>query len=201
MKLKSKGAYVHAPPAQRNPVGWHQNLSAMVVPMAAEAFLVRGTPIRQFISTHPDIMDFMLRTKVKRIDKVEISGVECQRITRYLVTKTGGSIFKVSPPAAGYIVGQWKRANSVPDHIYNSVRLEIQDVWPDPGTHDTTNCPWDERINTKNKSKYEMRRTGIDVGWLVTEYNTMRPVDRSTVNYEYYIQETHKLVDQLKVVV
>ena len=200
-KLKSKGTYVHAPPAKRNPTGWHQNLSAMIVPMAAEAFLVHGTPIRSFIMHHPDIMDFMLRTKVKRIDKVEIDGVECQRITRYLVTKTGGSIFKVSPPPAGYIVGQWKRANSVPDHIYNSVRLEIQDVWPDPALADTTNCPWDERINTKNKSKYEMRRTGIDVGWLVTEYNTMRPVDRSTVNYEYYIQETHKLVDQLKVVV
>jgi len=200
-KLKRKGAYENLPPAKRNPTGWHQNLSALVVPLAAEAFLTKGTPVRSFVMHHPDIMDFMLRTKVKRIDKVEIDDVECQRITRYLVTKTGGAIVKVSPPPAGYIVGQWKRANSITDQTYNAVRLEVQDVFPNPDTHDTTGCMWDERINTKNQSKYEMRRTGIDVGWLVTEYNIMRPIDRSTINYEYYIQETHKLVDQLKVVV
>lgn len=201
-KLKRKGAYENLLPKQRNPVGWHQNLSAMVVPLAAEAFLTRGVPLRSFITYHEDIMDFMLRTKVKRSDRVEIDEVEHQRITRYLITKSGGSMVKVSPPTAGCAMGQWKRANSLTDHFYESVRLEIRDAGRglSGADIDATGHPWDERINTKSRSKYETRRTGIDVGWVVTPHNRIDgPIDRDTINYEYYIQEAAKLVDQLKV--
>ena len=206
-KLKRKGAYENLPPADRNPTGWHQNLSAMVVPLAAEAFLTRGVPLRSFIHDHDDIMDFMLRTKIKRSDQLIILGLEgdeheLQRITRYMVTKTGGMLFKISPPKDGCQVGQWKRASNLTDQFYDAVRLEIQDVFPDPTMVDSTGHPWDERINTKSRSKYETRRTGIDVGWEVTVHNRIDgPIDRDTINYEYYVQEATKLVDQLKVMV
>lgn len=195
-KLKRKGAYETLPPGERNPSGWHQNLSAMAVPMAAEAYLVRGTPIDQFIYHHPNVMDFMLRTKVDRNSRVEIDGVEYQRITRYLITKTGGTMVKVSPPPDGYVDGQWKRANGLTDQFYRQVRSELDPV----GELDSTGKPWDERINTKNKSKYGIRRTGIDVGWLVTPYNQIDTgIDRDNINYDYYIQAARKLTDQLKV--
>lgn len=202
-KLKRKGAYEHVHPRDRNPVGWHQNLSAMVVPLAAEAYLVRGIPIRHFIENHQDFMDFMLRTKVKRSDQLEIGGKPFQRITRYLVTNYGDPIVKKSPPPTGYQIGQWKRANSLTDSTYYQILKTIDDL-PRGGSGplDSTGRPWDERINTKNHSKYEERLTGIDVGWLVTPYNVIdSPIVRSTINFEYYIQETKKLTDKLEMLV
>jgi len=201
-KLKRKGAYEHCHPKERNPTGWHQDLSALVVPKAAEAKLIRGVNVRQFITQHPDIMDFMLRTKVNRASTIELHTEDhkrtLQRITRYLVTKTGGSLFKVSPPVHCALKGQWCRANKLTDWMYEEVMDEILHTG-NPDDWDTTQRPWDARINTKNRSQYKVRQTGIDVGWLVTPHNVIdAPIMRSDINYEYYIQETGKLVDQLK---
>ncbi len=210
-KLKRKGSFEHAPPGERNPAGWHQNLSAMVVPKAAEAYLVHGTPIRQFIYHHQDIMDFMLRTKVPRNSHLLLGDQPYQRITRYLVTNTGGELMKVSPPPEGCMVGQWKRANGLTDWFYNEEMNNNRDCpmcfapWTGCSHSvelDSTGRPWDERINTKNKSMYGERRLGIDVGWLVTPFNRIDgQIDRDQINFEYYIAETGKLTDQLKVMV
>ena len=54
--VKRKGAYEY----ERE---WHQNQSAPVIPKAAEAHLVHGTGIREFVMTHDDKYDFMLRAK------------------------------------------------------------------------------------------------------------------------------------------
>ena len=95
-KLKRKGAYEYV-------LGWHQNHSALVIPMVAEKVLVEGIGIREAVMNHSDIMDFMLRTKVPRSSKLVIQdeyGVDhqLQNITRYLVTKDGGKLFKLMPP-------------------------------------------------------------------------------------------------------
>jgi len=95
-KVKRKGAYEYV-------LGWHQNHSALVIPKVTEQVLVYEKPIRETIYNHPDIMDFMLRTKVPRSSKLIIcdkEGVDhpLQNITRYCVTKTGGQLFKLMPP-------------------------------------------------------------------------------------------------------
>ena len=197
--IKRKGAYENLPPGERNPTGWHQNLSALVVPKAVEAYLRHGVDIRSFIYHHADIMDFMLRTKIPRASKLVMGDQTLQRITRYLVTVTGGTLTKVSPSPDGCKVGQWKRANSVPDWLYRKVIEELKeaDVYWGRTDLDSTGLPWDERINTKNRSTYTERRTGVEVGWLVTVYNQMTEVDRSTINFDYYIQEAQKLVENL----
>ena len=99
------------------------------------------------------------------------------------------------------MVGTWKRANSLTNQFYNKtiVELKSQDhsrCLP----HDLDDCgiPWDERINTKNRSKYETRRNGLNVGWFVTVCNNIADADRSNINYEYYIAEATKLVDPLR---
>lgn len=190
--VKRKGAYEWKPPAERNPSGWHQNLSAMVIPMAAEAHLTRGVRLDSFIYHHPDIMDFMLRTKIPRDSHVEIGGKRYQRVTRYMVTTKGQPMVKVSPPPAGYAEGQWKRANGLTDQFYRSCLNEPPVTG---GELDTTGRPWDERINTKNKSKYGERRLSIEAGWLVTPFNVIdAPIDRRIINFDYYIQEAEKLV-------
>lgn len=97
--VKRKGAYEWK-------TEWHQNASALVVPKVAEKVLVEGAPIRETIEQWPDIMDFMLRTKVPRSSylSIEFPGQQpqqIQNITRYYIAKDGGRLFKWMPPLKG----------------------------------------------------------------------------------------------------
>ena len=103
-KLKRKGAYEWQATDQGGTLGWHQNHSALVIPKAAEAALVEGVPVREYVLNHDDLHDFMLRTKVPRTSRLvlETGGVvePLQNICRYYVSKQGGSLVKIMPPLA-----------------------------------------------------------------------------------------------------
>jgi hypothetical protein len=92
--LKRKGAYEYK-------LGWHQNHSALVIQMAAEAALVHGTQIEQFIYNHSEPLDFMLRTKVNRKDRLLLDEKQVQNVTRYYISTNGGSLVKVMQPLKG----------------------------------------------------------------------------------------------------
>ena len=196
--VKRKGAYEY----KRE---WHQNHSELVVARAAEAALIRNEDITQFVYNHVDMFDFMLRTKVGGSDKLVIcdnAGNErqLQKTTRYYVSTEGGELVKISPPPKNIPPGTWKRATKLSDTFYNQVIAELRTQnWTHLPAHelDVNGLPWDERINTKNRSKYEIRRTGFNSGRLVTPCNDMNDADSSTIDYDYYIQETRKLVDPL----
>ena len=167
----------------------------MIVPKAAEAALARGEDIREFIMNHEDMFDFFLRTKVPRNSTLEWGGDTVQNIVRYYISTEGDTLQKVMPPAGP--LGEYKRANSLTNSFYSAVLAEVG-----PGV-------WDERIHTKNKSKYEIRTTGINTGWTVQLCNDLSkfPCDPSEkfvkdryfsdLNYEWYIKETEKLVKPL----
>jgi hypothetical protein len=96
---KRKGAYEWK-------AGWHQNAGGLVVPKVAEKVLVDGAPIRETVEQWPDIMDFMLRTKVPRSSHLAIEHPgqqpqKIQNITRYYIAKDGGRLFKWMPPLKG----------------------------------------------------------------------------------------------------
>ena len=181
--LKRKGVYEYK-------LGWHQNHSALVVPKAAKAALVRGTDIREYITRHRDLFDFFLRTKVPRSSTLEWGGEQVSNIVRYYISTEGKPLEKVMPPAGP--PGEYKRANKLTDAYFNSVIAEIgQGVW-------------DERIHTKNKSVYEERRTGVNTGWTVQLCNDLETFDKgwthtmlNDLNYEWYIREAEKLVKPL----
>lgn len=212
-KIKRKGAYEHD-------VQWHQDCSALIIPKAAEAALVRGEDIRTFIESHKDDYDFMCRAKVPRSNRLVMrwpeydnAEVECASIIRYYVSNHGGSLHKIAPPTGE--LGTWKRATRITDTFYSQVITEIRGK----GSKDCKNCdgtgrfygmedntcpcvdaddvPWDERIHTKNRSKHDKREMGICVGWRVTDCSNVANFDRSTVNYDYYVQEAEKLVKPL----
>jgi hypothetical protein len=94
-KVKRKGAYEYK-------LGWHQNAGGLVIPKVAEKVLVEGAPIRQTLEQWPDIMEFMLSTKVPRSSylAIEHDGVtsQLQNITRYYIAQGGGRLFKWMPP-------------------------------------------------------------------------------------------------------
>jgi hypothetical protein len=96
---KRKGAYEYK-------MGWHQNAGGLVVAKVAEKVLVEGAPIRQTVEQWPDIMDFMLRTKVPRSSYLAIEWdgqppQQLQNITRYYIAEGGGRLFKWMPPLKG----------------------------------------------------------------------------------------------------
>jgi len=84
---------------------WHQDASALVIPKVAEQVLVYNKPIRETVRNWPDVMDFMLRVKVPRSSYLSIEQndetSQLQNTTRYLITKTGGRLFKWMPPLKG----------------------------------------------------------------------------------------------------
>lgn len=174
-KLKRKGCYEYQ-------LDWHQNHSALVVPMAAEAALVRGVDVAEFIRNHDDVLDFMLRTKVPRNSRLEWGGEQVQNIARYYISINGRPLEKVMPPKGSE--GAFKRANGLTDAYYDQVLEEVGDTW-------------DERIHTKNKSRYETRRIGINTGWGVTICNNLTGRTFEDLNYEWYIQEARKIVTPL----
>ena len=97
-ELKRKGAY-----RIEEDLEWHQNASAMVVPMAVQAHLVHGADYSSFIRNHRDPMDFMIRAKVRRVDRIEWGDQVLQRITRYFVSNGGHPLFKIMPPLKGKV--------------------------------------------------------------------------------------------------
>lgn len=99
-KTKNKGAYEY------KDLGWHKNHSSLVIPMAAEAHMLHGTDIREFIMNHTEKFDFMLRTKVPRNSRLVLvmedgTEVQQQNICRYYPCKSGGKLVKIMPPLEG----------------------------------------------------------------------------------------------------
>lgn len=210
-KIKTKGCYTHRTKVEYGGewhpdtgLEWHQNHSQLIVGKAAEEFLLHGTPVEEFIRAHTNPFDFIIHTKVGRKDQLifEQSGYtqELQRVTRYYVTTNGGALFKLSPPANNAKVDSWKRANKLTDHYYNSVIAELRlSDWLHLPEHDvdSNGLPWDERINTKNKSRYVIRKTGVNAGQLVTPCNDINAFDFSTIDYSYYINQVLKIVNPI----
>jgi hypothetical protein len=106
--------------------GWHKNQSCKIVPIAAEAYLVRGVPVADTVAACTNAFHFMHTLKAQRNDRVmlggDLSDYECQwtpsdakgrpvkrnmhsggvaqqRTGRYYVTHTGGAqLWKIMPP-------------------------------------------------------------------------------------------------------
>lgn len=99
-KIKSKGRYAY------KDLEWHKNQSALIIPMAAEAAMLKDQDIEEFIRSHKNKWDFMLRTKVPRSSKLIMrfedgKEVAQQNICRYYPSKQGGKLIKIMPPLPG----------------------------------------------------------------------------------------------------
>lgn len=93
-KVKRKGAYEHVR-------GWHQDQGALVIPKVAEKVLLEGAPIRATVETWPEMLDFMLRTKVPRTSHLQWGEDKVQNTSRYYIAKGGKPLRKWMPPLKG----------------------------------------------------------------------------------------------------
>lgn len=180
---------------------YNKDWSMRVVAKAAEAALVHGKDIREFITNHPIDADFHMRAKVPRSSTLVMRWpewdnfeVELANIVRFYVSKDGGQLFKKSPPTG--VAGSWKRRAKLTDTYFEAIQAEI--VGND-GELDSLGIPHDARIHTGNKSKHDLRESGVPpvTGWKCTDCSDIKNFDRSTIDYEFYIEQTHKIVDKL----
>lgn len=107
-KIKRKGAYEYQGVADGLTSGlqWHQDHSGRVIARAAEAALLDGENIRDFVTSHPIARDFYMLAKVPRSSRLitkEDDGREIQQqnTTRYFVSNSGGALVKIMPPLPG----------------------------------------------------------------------------------------------------
>lgn len=172
-KIKRKGAYEYK-------YELHQDPSSTIVAMAAEAYLVHGTPVEEFIHNHTDPHPFTIRAKMRGDDKLLHGTQQQQKLTRYHMATTGDSLLKVMPPLG--TPGQYKRKSKLTDSYFEEVMREIG---PDV---------WDERIHTKNKGTYEaVRQSVVSGGHPVIICNHMDDFDWTLLDYDWYVSETLKL--------
>lgn len=188
--LKQKGAYWHPESGNRyfasiseaQPPAWHKDLGNLVSIKAAIAAMVHGINPETFIRCHSDKFDFMCRVKVGRADVLAMDGQPIQKTSRYYIAQNGGNMVKTSPPPKDCKLGDFKRASKISDQEFARVTAEIG-----PGV-------WDGRIHTKNKSRYEMRETNIQAGYLTALCNNAADFSFANVNYNWYLAEANKLI-------
>lgn len=165
--------------AESQPPAWHKNFSNIVSTRAAVANMIDGIDIETYIYSCPNPFDFMLSVKATGNSKLFWGQIPVQKNTRFYISTNGDYLIKLMPPAGKQ--GAYKKRNGVSEADYNRVMAE-------------TNGEWDERVCSKNKSKYETRESSIAAGFKVTVCNRIEEFNWNNVNYDYYIQEAKKLI-------
>jgi hypothetical protein len=179
-ELKRKGAYWYPLTLKEYDGWWNKDFSNHASIKAAEKAMTNSWPLEMAIRLVTDPFDFMLRYKATGESRLYIGDEEQLRTVRYYVSVSGKPMKKVSPPKGE--IGEYKRKNGIKDSYYAEVLKEIG------------KGKWDERIHTKNKSKYEIVETAVQSGWLVKECNIAAKFDWNDVDWKYYIEEAKKLI-------
>lgn len=209
-QVKRIGAYAYTrahEDSSTRELPWNKNHSMVVVKKAAEAAILHGKDIREFITEHviTNPYDFFLRTKVPRSamlygsarDNSETrpyvsemadvtmrdSETRLPNVTRYYVSNSGVSLIKVMSPTKKQ-VETW---NTQP-HWVHSVSGATKCAKKAPSGK------WVE--SSKPSEMPPMREIGINTGFKVTEMNTIKgEVSLDDVNIDFYVVETEKLVN------
>lgn len=159
---------------------WNKDFSNLSAQKGVEACMLHGFRPADIVRIIANPFDFMLRYKTTGSAKIYIGDKPQLKTVRYYVSKTGQPMRKVAPPKG--VIGQYKRRNGITDELYNQIKKQIGDD------------VWDERIHTKNKSKYAIVETSIESGSLVKECNKATDFSWQDVDFDYYEKEISKLL-------
>lgn len=187
-KIKRKGAYCYigAHTGRTDEMDWNQPHNSLIVAMAAEAAILLGADIRQFITSYTNWFDFMNVAKVKRSEKLTLDGEQIQSISRYYISHTGGNMKIIRPPLGSKYewtlrdpaTGKTKKVKSEKGAISNAEKGFTETV---------------EKLELAPKERTE----SVCAGWRVRECNDMATFNPADLNYEWYIAEAEKLVKPL----
>lgn len=178
---KGKGAYFYPKTMDDYEGFWYKDYSMMVVPKCTEYCLINNVKPEDVIRCFVDKFDYMILHKSSKSIKVTLNGDIQPKTLRCYISKAGGDLVK-HMDAKGPI-GEWKRRNGIDDEYYNSVKSELAEG------------EWDERIHTSNRSKYDLRESSLEKGYLVKQCQHVKQFDWGDLDYEYYICEVNKLIE------
>lgn len=181
--IKRKGAYWY-PLTDEDYHGssgsnWNKDFSNLTAQKGVEACLLHGHRPTDIVRCITNPFDFMLRYKTPAGARVYIGDKPQLKTVRYYVSTAGEKMKKVAAPKGN--IGEFKRKNKIDDDFYRKIKAEVGDKW-------------DDRIHTKNKSKYETVITSIESDWLVKECNRASDFNWKDVNFDYYEKEIEKLL-------
>lgn len=180
--LKRKGVYEY------ENVPNNKNHSAFVVKMAAEKYLINDVDPEEFVRSHTNIYDFMLRTKVPRgshLYCVDENGnkTRVQNISRYYVSENGYDLIKVMPHKENHELKQlWVNPESGKE-VYISKPAEIKQ-------HEKKGYVFEKEIMVEKP----LRNFNLEAGWKCKVCNNIKDFD-GDINYNYYIENVWKLVN------
>lgn len=91
-KLKQKGLFVEQPELGNS-------VDYLIIPKALKAYYIDNIPVKQFVESHTDILDFCCSQKVDKSYHIEWTSPEFikskqQRLNRFYASTKGGYIFK-----------------------------------------------------------------------------------------------------------
>lgn len=180
--LKQKGAY------EWKDLPHHKNQSALIVKMAAEAYIANGVDPEEFIRNHKDKFDFQLRTKVPRSSKLVLTdenGIDhpTQNICRYYVSTKGMDLVKVMPPLSEFKEEQVWINHELMDEVVISSKTDI-------AKYEKKGYNFSHTVNTP----CEDRRFEIEAGWKCKVTNDINNFDWD-IDYQYYVERTWKLIN------
>lgn len=178
--LKRKGAYWYPTNDKEYDGWWNKDFSNLASKIAVEKVLTHSWPLEIALRLITNPFDFMLRYKVPRGSHLYIGDVKQLKTVRYYVSTSGEPMKKVSPPKGE--AGEYKRANKLTDVYFNKVMSEIG------------KGVWDDRIHSKNKSKYVTRETSVQSGWKVKQCNVASDFNWNDVDWNYYKEESKKII-------
>jgi len=178
--LKRKGTYWY-PLCEKDYDGWwNKDFSNHASKIAAEKMMTHSWSVEQAIRLVTNPFEFMLRYKATGGAKIFIGETKQLKTVRYYVSTAGEPMKKVAHPKGE--IGQFKRRNKLKDDYFKNIMKEIgKDIW-------------DERVHTKNKSKYEIVTTSIQSGKLVKQCNVATDFNWNDVDWNYYIEEAKKII-------
>jgi hypothetical protein len=90
-KLKLVGAYNYKVAKSGM---WNKDFSNLISKRAAVKEMIDGIPVEETIKNHTDVYDFMLRGKVRNIDKLLMNGSEIMNGSRFYASTDGGVLTK-----------------------------------------------------------------------------------------------------------
>lgn len=184
-KYKRKGAYDYELKigAQK---AWHRDHSSLVIQKAANAALCEDLDPSDFIRNHEDPWDFLIREKVTGSSRLELAdGTPCQQTTRYYIAHDGLPMFKIMPPLA-----------KAPDKVRRmAVHAEGQATIYGPNKDFRCSICGDQGPHFKFKYEFEEHNSTYHTfKTRVCNYYDGSPL--TSLNYEYYLKETTKLLLQ-----
>jgi hypothetical protein len=175
---------------------YHKNHSKRIVALALANHYISGSSVEDTIYNHLNnksdypfaknygIYDFCNGGKMKgsnilyarSIDGIVITDTELSKTNRYYISNGGVELIKKLPPLAGNYLTETDKHNIKTGNDQLNIFDVIEDVKVEP----------------------KDRESNLEAGWKCTLFNKYEESDNYNINYDYYIKECYKIINNIK---